>query len=226
MDKYDFESSEEMIRIVNENNRRLREKNSKVDVRTNKVRRDSKKRNKLRIRNMICASTLIAAIGFTAGLATNAGINHLKLEKALSDATKYMSSEINYVCPEIERGVLSDGNVIFLDNNDKNYYAICESLQSKYNMSRDCAIYAIAKKYGDEAFNKVVTNYGYKDKDNFLYKLYTKPTSISSSGQTVYNKEGSFRVFENNVQVEYVNKVNEIQNMVEQKSLESKGMTK
>ena len=67
---------------------------------------------------------------------------------------------------------------------------------------------------------------GYKDKDNFLYELYTKPTASSSSGETVYNKTGSFRVFENNVQVEYVNKVNEIQNMVEQKSLESKGMTK
>ena len=226
MEQYNFEDSEEMIRIVNENNRRLREKNSKVDVRTNRVRRDNKNRNKLRIRNMICSATLVTAIGFTGGLATNAGINHLKVEKALSDATKYMSSEINYVCPEIERGVLSDGSVIFLDNNDKNYYAICESLQSKFNMSRDCAIYAIAKKYGNEAFNKVVTNYGYKDKDNFLYELYAKPTSISSSGQTVYNKEGSFRVFENNVQVEYVNKVNEIQNMVEQKSLESKGMTK
>lgn len=226
MDKYNFEDSEEMIRIVNENNRRLREKNSKVDVRTNKVRRDSKKRNKLRIRNMICSATLITAMGFTGGLVANAGINHLKVKKALNDATKYMSSEINFVCPEIERGVLNDGSVIFLNNDDKNYYAICELLQSKYNMSRDCAIYAVAKKYGDEAFNKVVINYGYKDKDSFLYALYAKPTSISSSGETVYNKEGSFRVFENNVQVEYVNKVSEIQKMVEQKSLESKGMTK
>ena len=79
MDKYNFEDSEEMIRIVNENNRRLREKNSKVDVRTNKVRRDSKKRNKLRIRNMICSATLITAMGFTGGLVANAGINHLQV---------------------------------------------------------------------------------------------------------------------------------------------------
>ena len=226
MEQYNFEDSEEMIRIVNENNRRLREKNSKVDVRTNRVRRDNKNRNKLRIRNMICASTLIAAIGFSAGLGANAGMKHLKNEIDLNQAAKYMENEINYICPSVERGVLSDGTVVFLDNNDKNYYNICESLQSEYKMSRNCAIYAIAKKYGDEAFSKVVTNYGYKDKDDFLYELYKKNVSISSSGETPYVRTGSFRVFENNVQVEYVNKVNEIQNMVEQKSLESKGMTK
>lgn len=226
MDRYNFEGSEEMFKTISENNRRLREKNSKVDVRTNRVRRDSKNRNKLRIRNMICTATVLATVAVGASYGVHVGFEHLKNESALNSANKYMASEINYVCPNIERGVLSDGSVVFLDNNDKNYYAICESLQSKYNMSRDCAIYTIAKNYGDEAFNKVVTNYGYKDKDNFLYELYAKPTSISSSGETVYNKTGSFRVFENNVQVEYVNKVNEIQNMVEQKSLESKGMTK
>lgn len=226
MDRYNFEGSEEMFKTISENNRRLREKNSKVDVRTNRVRRDSKNRNKLRIRNMICAATLLATVSVGASYGVHVGFEHLNNESALNNANKYMANEINYVCSDVERGVLSDGTVVFLDNDDKNYYAICEELRNKYNMSRDCAIYAIAKKYGDEAFNKVVTNYGYKDKDNFLYELYAKSTSISSSGETTYNKKGSFRVFENNVQVEYVNKVNEIQNMVEQKSLESKGMTK
>lgn len=226
MDRYNFEGSEEMFKTISENNRRLREKNSKVDVRTNRVRRDSKNRNKLRIRKMICVATLLATVSVGASYGVHVGFEHLNNESILNNANRYMASEIDYVCPNIERGVLSDGTVVFLNNDDKNYYAICEELRNKYNMSRDCAIYAIVKKYGDEAFNKVVTNYGYKDKDNFLYELYAKPTSISSSGETIYNKEGSFRVFENNVQVEYVNKVNEIQNMVEQKSLESKGMTK
>lgn len=226
MDKYDFEDSKKMFDIINENNRRLQENNSKIDARESKFRRDNKNRNKLRIRKMICTATVLATVAVGASYGVHVGFEHLKNESALNSANKYMASEINYVCPNIERGVLSDGSVVFLDNNDKNYYAICESLQSKYNMSRDCAIYTIAKNYGDEAFSKVVTNYGYRDKDNFLYELYAKPTSISSSGETVYSKEGSFKVFENNVQVEYVNKVNEIQNMVEQKSLESKGMTK
>lgn len=226
MDKYNFEDSEKMFDIINENNRRLRERNSKVDVRTHKVRRDNKNVNKNRIRNMICFATLFASVGVVGTLGANYAYNAFKNEKALKDANKYMSYEMNYVCPNVERGVLSDGTVVFLENDDKNYVAICEELQSKYGMSRDCAIYAVAKQYGDAAFNNVVTNYGYKDKDNFLYELYAKPTSISSSGETVYDKEGSFKVFENNVQIEYVEKVGNIQNMISSKSLESKGITK
>ena len=46
---------------------------------------------------------------------------------------------------------------------------------------------------------------------------------MSSSGETIYSKEGSYKVFENNVQVELVNKVDSIKKAMDEKSKESIG---
>lgn len=226
MDKFKFdEEHEKMFQMIRENNIRAKMENiQNVSANDYKVQRD--KNIKDRIKNMLLCGTLAVTVVASTAYGFNSGVNHLKNEKMLNEANKYMNTAINFVCPDVERGVLADGSIVLLDDSSQAYYELCEELQNKYNMSRDCAIYAIAKQYGDDAFDKVVKHYGYNDKDDFLYELYALPTSLSSSGDTVYTKAPSFKVFENNVQVEYVNKVNDVKKLMEQKVIESKGITK
>lgn len=222
---YNYDAdTERMFEIINENNRRAHEQMEKERIQEEEYRRVQEKREKFKTR----AKNILFCAVLSAGLVTGAkyGIEAINREVDLNRANNYMNTYINYVCPEYERGILKDGTVVVSNSDGKLYFSICKELMKKYGMSRDCAIYCISKKYGDEAFDDVVREYGYSDKDNFLYELYPIATSISSSGETVYSKEGSFKSFENNVQVELVNKVREIQEYFNNIKNEEMGLKK
>ena len=219
-----FSDYKEMFEVINQNSARVRnmEQRKKIAAAAYQLHREKKDKFKKRVRLILVIAVLVTGIGF----GTNILDDVIERQKQLNEANSYMNYAINFVCPELDRGVLSDKAIVLFNNDEESYRKICDELQTEFGLSRDCAIYCIAKQYGDDAFDKVTKSYGYEGKDKFLYDYYSRPTSISNSGETVYTKEGSFKVFENNVQVELVNKVNLIKEMMEKKVVESKGMVK
>ena len=216
------ESQERMFEFINENSLKERQKENSKRIRQEefKLKREKKERFWKRVRSLLALVAILATIGYTIPI----GVDALNREFELRESNKYMNNQMNYVCPELERGVLSDGTVYLFDNSEESLHKLSEQLMDEYGFSKNCAIYIISQKFGDDGFNKVVRSYGYTDKDDFLEKNFTRATSVSESGQTVYAKEGSYKVFENNVQLELVNKVSELKKMMDSKSLESKGL--
>ena len=216
------EAQERMIRKINENSLRQRQFNEQMRVKQENYRLKKEKKDRFlkRINTLLLLAAIIAGLSFAIPKGIDIGVRQYNLVSAI----KYMDKQINFVCPELDRGVLSDGTICLFDNSENDLHKLSEELINKYGFSRDCAIYCISRKYGDIAFDKVVRSYGYDGKETFLYELYSSPTSISSSGETVYAKEGSYRVFENNVQEEFVNKVSEIKEFMDNKNINSKGL--
>ena len=212
------EAQERMIRKINENSLRQRQFNEQMRVKQENYRLKKEKKDRFlkRINTLLLLAAIIAGLSFA--------IPKVVRQHNLDSANKYMKQQINFVCPELDRGVLSDGTVYLFDNSENDLHKLSEELINEFGFSRDCAIYCISKHYGDDAFDKVVRSYGYDGKDSFLYELYSRSTSISSSGETVYAKEGSYKNFEENVQVEFVNKVSEIKEFMDNKKINSKGL--
>lgn len=221
MERIDREQ-EKMFRMINENslNKKIEEEQQRVLYEQQLLRETNKLKFKKKLKNILIVSAVVS--GLVAGGYVSK--DYIVRQNDLNDAIKYMSETINFVCPDLDREVLSDNTVYLFNNDGESLSKIVDELQSKYGFSRDCAIYCVSEKYGESAFNEVVKQYGFKDKDDFLYSYYSKPTSLSSSGETVYSKEGSYRVFENNVQNELINKVNSIKSNVDSKLLNSRGM--
>lgn len=217
------ESYDIWLKKINENSLKAhqREEEKRIREEEYKLKREKKERFWKRVRALLAIFAICTTIGYTASI----GIDAIKREKELQSANTYINAQMDFVCPELDRGVLSDNSIYLFDNGEENLRKLSDELINEYGLSRDCAIYCISQKYGDDGFNKIVRSYGYKDKDSFLYELYSKPTSISSSGNTVYSKIGSYKVFENNIQVELVKKVNEIKKMMDDKRLDSKGLS-
>lgn len=215
------EEQERMFEAIRENSLRAKQHKNAERVKATDIKYKREKKNRFwkRVRLLL----IIGAVLTTLGISVNALVEARQRQKDLNAANDYMNVAINYVCPDLDRGVLSDNTVFLFDNSQESLGKISDELISEFGLSRDCAIYCISKKYGDDGFDKIAKYYGYEDKEDFLYERYAKPISISSSGETVYTKEGSYKVFENNVQVELVNKVDSIKKAMDEKSKESIG---
>lgn len=219
-----FDADEEMFRFINEHSLKVRqeEERRKTLEREAHRKRIAKNSYKKRLHNLL-VTALIGGMVITGGYL---GIEHANNELKLYDANKYMSQAIDFVATDLDRGVLSDGSVILFEQNGESLKKIVEDLGNKFGISRDCGIYCISKKYGDKGFNEVVKQYGYENKDQFLNDLYFYSYNRSDSGNTIYSKKGSYKVFENNVEIELINKANEIKNEMYLKNLDSRGKNK
>lgn len=223
--KYDFLNSDEMMfKLINENSLKKRQQVEQERVKEEEyhLKQEKKEKFRKRLRNLLILVAMSAIIVASAPKVTEV----IDREIELRQANEYMDIAIDFVAPDVERGVLSDGTVILIDNNSTDYKKIADTLQSKFGLTRDCAIYCISEKYGHDAFNKLVNEYGYENTDDFLYKCYAIATDTSSSGKTIYGKKGSYKYFENCVQIELVDKVEEIQNYTSSKSIENGGLKK
>lgn len=219
-----FDADEEMFRFINEHslNVRKEEERRKTLEREAHRKRVAKKSYKKRLQNLL-VTALVGGMAITGGYL---GIEHATNELKLYDANKYMGQAIDFVATDLDRGVLSDGSVMLFEQDGESLKKIVEDLGNKFGLSRDCAIYCISQKYGDKGFDEVVKQYGYENKDQFLNDLYFDSYNRSDSGNTIYSKKGSYKVFENNIQNELVNKSNEIQHEMDLKSLDSRGKKK
>ena len=216
------ESLERMFNKIAENSHKVRQQENikRIRVEENKIKAEKKERFRRRAYSLFALAAILATLTYS----TPQIVDAVNRQNELNGANYYMNIQMDFVCPELDRVVKSDGTVSLLNSDEKTFNKLSEELINKFGLSRDCAIYVISKKYGNDGFNKVVRSYGYKDKDDFLYKKYAHSTSVSESGQTVYAKEGSYRYFENSVQQELVNNVNKLKEMVDSINYESKGL--
>lgn len=144
------------------------------------------------------------------------GINAIKTEAELNQVNKYMDVAMDFVAPDLDRAVLSNGDVVLFSSDAESLRKLADELEKEFGISRDCAVYCISEKYGREAFDKVVTTYGYENSEQFLYDLY--PKNIDGY------KSGDYRSFENNVQVELTNRVNLIKSLIDSKDEKVRGL--
>ena len=188
-----------------------------------KIKRDEYRR---RSRHLIACSVVMAgAIVGSVSYAGYVGVNAVKNHKDFLKAKEYMNMAMDFVSPDVKRGVLEDGTVILFDDDVSSYIKICSDLQKEpYNLSRDCAIYCISSKYGKDAFDSVCQSYGYIDSDDFLYQLYPKSVNNSSTAETSFQNIGDYHKFENNVQVELVKKFGKLKEYTKNEVEETRGM--
>ena len=213
MDKISEEQLK-MFKMINKHQAELKATNiAENDYKPQKANRNV-------LKNGIIIAGVIISIIIPAKVTIDKGINQI----ALNHARREMNIAIDSVAPDVSRFVMSDGKVALSENNETNFKKLCDELINEYGFSRDCAIYCISEKYGQEAFDKVTRAYGYANADAFLKEKYTKSLDVSSSGETSYGRVPSYEYFENRVQSEYIEKSKEIESIIEHKALESKGM--
>lgn len=122
--------------------------------------------------------------------------------------------------------------VTYLENSDLNYSVledkiIFENDQDKLNkfvellktdgFSRDEIFYMVSQVCEKNDFDNIVHTYGWESADEFLYDKYSKKTLSSVGG--IIGRTGSYRMFENNVELDYVESVNDLKEMEENKGL-------
>lgn len=199
---------------INDNNKRVLEKQHKERIKAESYIIKKKRKDKV-----IKAITVLIATSIAVGgtiYAIPKGVNAIKNEIELNKANKYMDTAIDFVAPDLDRAVLSNGEVVLFSADAESLRKLADELEVEFDISRDCAIYCISEKYGREAFDKLVTTYGYENSEQFLYKLYPKKTEFLI--------EGDYRSLENNVQVELINKVNLIKNKLDSKAEMVRGL--
>lgn len=199
---------------INDNNKRALEEQQRERIRVESYIKKKKRKDKVEkaIVNLLTAAIVVGAIYIAAPLAKEAIVNEIELQKA----NKYMDTALDFIATDLDRAVLSDGKVVLFSTDAESLRKIADELELEFGISRDCALYCISEKYGKEAFDKVVTTYGYENSEEFLYKLY--PKKIDGY------KSGDYKSFENNVQVELSEKVQLIKEIIDSKHEKVRGL--
>lgn len=179
-----------------------------------------KKRKNIKVLDFkkLVRSFLVFAMTVIIGV-TGVKVGHDKIirDKKLSNANDYMATKIvSYLeKSNLNYSVLED-KIIFEKDNDK-IKNLVNSLV-KDGFSRDEVFYMISQVCEDKEFDNVTQAFGYEDSQDFLDKNYVDGV-LSSTGQTYYMSWGDADVFENNIESKYVESVEELKEMEENKGL-------
>ena len=138
-------------------------------------------------------------------------------DRKLSQANDYMRTKIvTYLDKSnLEYSVLQD-KIIF-ENDQKKLNKFVELLKAD-GFSRDEIFYMVSQLGDKNEFDNIVKTSGWEDSDDFLREKYFTG-EVSSSGETYLSKYGDMRKFENNVELDYVESVNDLIEMEESKGL-------
>lgn len=183
-------------------------------VRVNRKR----KNNKITDYKKFARALLILALTLTVG---GKGISiigdKLSRDKELSEANNYMRTKIVTYLENsgLKYSVLED-KIIF-ENDQEKLDNFVKSLKAD-GFSRDEVFYMVSQVCDKKDFDNVVKTYGYDDSQDFLDENYISG-SLSNNGQTYLSKYGDMKVFENNIERDYVESVNELKEMEENKGL-------
>lgn len=138
-------------------------------------------------------------------------------DNELSAANDYMRTKIvTYLeKSDLNYSVLGD-KIIF--ENDQAKLEDFISLLRIDGFDRDEIFYMVSQVCDKKDFDNIVKTYGYDDSQDFLNRNYFK-VEPSSSGEYGIAKPGDMKVFENNIEEEYVESVNELMESEENKGL-------
>lgn len=210
---------------VNTNNEELKESlafqenfyNKCIDGKKEHVKKQ-RKHLKIVDYKKLMRGMIIIALAF--GLVTIGGIK--LTDKIIRDynvnaANDYMRTKIvTYLeDSDLDYSVLKD-KIIF-ENDGEKIRGFVDSL-IKDGFSRDEVIYMVSQICSQKEFDNVVKAYGYNDSQEFLDDNYITGT-LSDNGNTYLQKWGDIDVFENNMEVSYLESVNDLMQSEKNKGL-------
>jgi len=179
-----------------------------------------KKRKSIKVKDYkkLARSVLVLAITIivaTAGF--NKGYDKYLRDQKLANANEYMSTKIVTYLEKsnLNYSVLED-KIIFEKDNEKIKNLVNSLIKDGF--SRDEVFYMVSQVCEDKEFDNVAQAYGYENAQDFLDKNYIDGV-LSSTGQTYYMSWGDEDVFENNIESKYVESVEELKEMEENKGL-------
>lgn len=185
------------------------------------ISRKRKKMLKINYKNLvkyllITATVLIIGIKGTSFAFEKISDKVLR-DKALDDANQYMRTKIVTYLEDsgLEYSVLGD-KIIFENDQDK----LTEFVKMLINdgFSRDEVFYMVSQVCDKKDFDNIVKTGGWENSDEFLEDKYFSG-KLSSSGESYITKYGDMEKFENNVEVGYVESVNDLIEIEESKGL-------
>lgn len=181
------------------------------------VRRKRKKMRRIDFKKLSRAILVLAlAIGITV-VGVNKVTDKIVRDNKLDDANDFMRTKIvTYLeNSDLAYSVLED-KIIF-EKDDEKIHNFVDSLE-KDGFSRDEVIYMVSQVCDKKDFDNITQAYGYDDSQDFLDENYITGT-LSSSGKTYLQKWGDMKVFENNVEMDYVESVDDLKMSEENKGL-------
>lgn len=136
---------------------------------------------------------------------------------ALNRANDYMRTKIVAYLEnsDLAYSVLDD-KIIFENDQDK-LNKFVELLKTD-GFSRDEIFYMVSQVCEQKDFDNIVKTSAWKDSEDFLVDNYPSG-ELSSDGKTYLTKYGDMRKFENNVELDYVESVNDLKEIEENKGL-------
>jgi len=181
------------------------------------VRRKRKKMRRIDFKKLSRAILVLAlAIGITV-VGVNKVTDKIVRDNKLDAANDFMRTKIvTYLeNSDLAYSVLED-KIIF-EKDDEKIHNFVDSLE-KDGFSRDEVIYMVSQVCDKKDFDNITQAYGYDDSQDFLDENYITGT-LSSSGKTYLQKWGDMKVFENNVEMDYVESVDDLKMSEENKGL-------
>lgn len=197
MDKYIYKNSldDKVIHI-----QRKRKKKRKIDYK------------RLLIALLVLASTVVLSVNTIGKL-----VDKSNRDKKLAAANDYMRTKIVYYLEknDLDYSVLEDK--ILIENNQKKLDNLVHTLTND-GFEEDEVFYMISQICDEKDFDNIVKTYGYEDSKDFLRDRYPV-TEVTDSGELITHKYGDMKVFENNIESDYVESVDYIKEMEESKGL-------
>ena len=181
------------------------------------VRRKRKRMRRIDFKKLSRAILVLAlAIGITVA-GVNKVTDKIVRDNKLDAANDFMRTKIvTYLeNSDLAYSVLED-KIIF-EKDDEKIHNFVDSLE-KDGFSRDEVIYMVSQVCDKKDFDNITQAYGYDDSQDFLDENYITGT-LSSSGKTYLQKWGDMKVFENNVEMDYVESVDDLKISEENKGL-------
>lgn len=181
------------------------------------VRRKRKKMRRIDFKKLSRAILVLAlAIGITV-VGVNKVTDKIVRDNKLDAANDFMRTKIvTYLeNSDLAYSVLED-KIIF-EKDDEKIHNFVDSLE-KDGFSRDEVIYMVSQVCDKKDFDNITQAYGYDDSQDFLDENYITGT-LSSSGKTYLQKWGDMKVFENNVEMDYVESVDDLKMSEENRGL-------
>lgn len=171
---------------------------------TSKVKHNRKKIN---IIKMIQHWIIILVVLITMVFGGNYAVDKISRDRALDNAIEYMSSRlVSYLeRADVNYTINKDKTITILDDDREKMKDLCEQMEND-GFTTHGAYYVVSEVCGEEGFNKIVQEGGYKSGYDFLINNYFIG-SYSSDGDTCYFKLPAPRKFENGVESNVVGTV-------------------
>ena len=186
-----------------------------------KRKRKLKANYKIILRNAIIIFTVIAGVKIGGKV-----VDSVERRLDLNTANDYMNTKIvSYLeKSDLDYVINKDKKLVILDSDSNKINILLNNMKEDgFNINE--SIYGITKNCDKETINKILKTQGYENIDYYLYKNYPSG-ELSNNGSTYLYKHGDEKVFENNVELNYINHVQNLQDNAEKVIEENKGMVR